>query len=401
MSWIAKLRPLSAVAILIGIIVAIEIAVRLLPVYDYAGPQEYYLHKKGQELKSDTINYEVLLLGDSRSMAIRTPYQGASFYNASLPALGNRYYKPTLKRYLESGRKPKVVVLAVHPHYLLSEGSRPIKGLEYQESASFTEAIQQLINERLARPLFEVQTKQRYSATAELISGFFQEAALHYLGYFDSITVYNGFDQVVQSYESIPYLYQTYFLRLPIRTMINNFTPTQLPGKCETCQEIYSPICASLTPRQKTILAKQKMKDYGGSFNLDDLTSSSSRFGLLLTRNGAIGDLEKVFSNQSSQIDTVQLNELVEYTIQNDIQFIFIELPQPERVAKTINVIRYRQAIQTVLSNYSNTTYIQLPNLSYSEDLFIDPLHLSCFGADKLNQDWQNIYPQIIGLIHQ
>ena len=75
MNWLSKLRSLSAVAILIGIVISIELAVRWLPVYDYAGPQEYYLHKKGQELKYDKANIDVLLLGDSRSMAIRTPYQ--------------------------------------------------------------------------------------------------------------------------------------------------------------------------------------------------------------------------------------------------------------------------------------------------------------------------------------
>lgn len=401
MSWLSKLRSLSAVAILFGIVIVIEIAVRLLPVYDYAGPQEYYLHQKGQELKSDTNNTDVLLLGDSRSMAIRTPYQGASFYNASLPALGNRYYKPTLKRYLESGRKPKVVVLAVHPHYLLSSGARPISDLDYNESASFFEAIQQLISNRLSKPFFDQPKASAQNKTAQLISGFFQEAGLHYLGYFDSIKIYDGVDQIVQGYEGMPSLYQTYFLRLPIGTMMNDLKPTKLPGNCETCQEIYSPICGSLTPRQKTILAKKKMKDYGGSFNLDDLTSASSRFGLLLTRNGAIGDLEKVFQNQSWAIDIELFNELVQYVNQNGIKFVYVELPQPERVAKTVNVIRYRQAIKSVLSNYTNTQYLEFPKLSYNEDLYVDPLHFSCFGADKLNEDWQNIYPQIIGLIRQ
>jgi hypothetical protein len=383
--------------IIAAIIVLVEVIVRLLPVYEYADPQEYYLHRKGVELREGIENYRVILLGDSRSMALRPPEAGLSFYNFSAPGMGNRYYTVLLKRYLSTGRKPDLILLAPHQHFLLAPPERPVTDLRYDDGAAPLQAASQFFIRRLDDPLFQSKPVGPQPALRpELFAQLFRNGRLHFLGYIDSIRIFSGMDRLVQAYEGAPYLYRTYFLRTTILGMVQN------PGRdgniegCDSCDAIYRGICyGRLQLRDRTALVEHSIRNFGGAFNLDDLTSPGSRLGLIVTRNTAIKGMADGLNTENMTVQTDTLEELVDFASSQGIKIVFLELPLPERVSQARQVPLMRQTIQGVLSRYEGTGYVQFPTLSYPETRYIDPLHLSCYGAAELNNDFRRIFPAI------
>lgn len=391
-----KNRSFAALVLTAALIVLVEVIVRFLPVYSYADPQEYHLYRKGVELREGTEDYRVIVLGDSRSMALRRPEEGLSFYNFSAPGMGNRYYTVLLKRYLSTGRKPELILLAPHQHMLLSSPERPAPDLPYDDGISVSQAIFQMIDRRLDAPLFQGEPPSLKPAlNADLFAPVFRNGRLHFLGYLDSIRIFTGMDRLVQAYEGLPYLYGTYFLRSALLHMLQN------PGRnghiegCDACDAIHQGLCYDrLRAPDRTALVEQSMQRYGGSFNLDDLTSPQGRIALHLARDRAMQGMATGLSRKTA-FPTEQLEELVAFASSQGIRLVFLELPLPERASRSPKVPVLRQTIQEVLSRYPGTGYVTFPVLSYPESRYIDPFHLSCYGAADLNKDFRLIFPSI------
>lgn len=392
-----KRRSAFALMSIAAVIVLVEIIVRVLPVYEYADPQEYYLHRKGVELREGTENYRIIVLGDSRSMALRPPEKGLSFYNFSAPGMGNRYYTLLLKRYLSTGRKPDLILLAPHQHALLAPPERPTTDLKYDDGATPLQAASQIFSRRLDAPLFQRESGGLQPALRpELFASFYRNGRLHFLGYMDSIRIFNGMDRLVMAYEGVPFLYRTYFLRTTILRMVQNPGSDGNIEGCESCEAIHRGICYDrLQPRDKTALVEQSIRNFGGAFNLDDLTSPGSRIVLFLTRDTAIKAMADGLNAENMTVQTDTLEELVAFASSQGIKIVFLELPLPERVSQARQVPLLRQTIQGVLSRYEGTGYVKFPTLSYPETRYIDPLHLSCYGAAELNNDFRRIFPSI------
>ena len=380
-----------------AVILAVELLLRFLPVYDFAGPQEYFLHKQGQLLKHGTTEYETILFGDSRSMSLAAPVGTTSFYNFSVPGMGAAHYWLSLQLYLESNRRPKTVMLAALQHSLLSGEERPAVDLHYDSDAAPLTAILQMARYRLNQPFISneqtLQSKAKQSLDQQF-AGAFSNARLHYLGFFDSIRMYRGADTLMQSYEATPVLYRSYFLRSAIKAV--RFKQDTKPViSCNSCKEIYAGLCADESPRDANQRVEKYRQDGHGSFNLDNLTTPSGRLALHLTRDQAISDLAKQYDSVDTEVETAKLERIVKLAADNDIEFVYVELPLPKRMSEGRRVLMYREAVKQLLSHYKNTQYIAFPNLSYDEDLFIDPLHLSCIGGEKLNQDWNALYTHL------
>ena len=114
-------------AILVLIVALVEIVARMAPVHFYSEPIDYILLTSGEKIRAGGNDHRTILFGDSRSMALKTPYPGASFYNFSVPYIGNRYFSTVYDTYISENRKPDFVIMAMHPHLLLIPMERPVK----------------------------------------------------------------------------------------------------------------------------------------------------------------------------------------------------------------------------------------------------------------------------------
>lgn len=392
---------MQAIVIFAAIIILVELLARMIPLYSYANPQEYFLYRQGELLQNGEQDFETILFGDSRSMAIAAPTVDRSFYNFSVPGMGARHYPLSLQLYLDSGRLPKTVVLAPLQHILLTGTERPIGDLKYDAHADVTTAAKQLVVERLRRPFLLDNAARTTVPGIQLLKrqaeGAFLSARLHYLGYANSIRLFDGMDAVVQAYQGAPALYRTYFMRNAIRAIHLDSSPAP---ECNTCEAIYASQCFQETVRQANMRVERYRVTGSGSFNLDNLTTPSGRLALRITRDQAIGDIATLYNAMDAAIDTSILERTVQIAAKNKIRFIYLELPLPRRMAQGRNVNAYREAIQQVLFQYPDTAYYTFPDLVYEEDLFIDPLHLSCAGGMKLNEDWNRLYSSINRQLH-
>lgn len=387
-----KRRPFIVLVTLISVIILVEMIVRIAPVHFYSEPIDYILLTSGEKIRSGGNDHRTILFGDSRSMALKTPYPGASFYNYSVPYIGNRYYSTVYNTYISKNRTPDTVIMAMHPHLLLIPMERPVSSPGYKEESGAA-AIGELLLSRLSEPLFQ---KFR-SPEAEPLNPFenYRNRTLLFTGYTDSIAMYSGMDRLMQAYEAMPALYRTFFLRSSISTFISSKGGHD-SQKCFECSDIYEARCTDrLTTRDRTRIIQKLVAD-GGSFNLDNLMTSKSRIPLLLLRDSAIKGMAASYSDSDAAIDTMSLERFVAAVTRSGARFIYLELPLPEPVAGSPNVVRFRNAIKNVLMQHQNTGYVSFPTITYPVDRYIDPLHLSCEGAMHLNEDWRKAYKKLL-----
>lgn len=384
-------RPVFVLATSILIVLLVEIIVRIAPVHFYSEPIDYILLTSGEKIRSGGNDHRTILFGDSRSMALKTPYPGASFYNYSVPYIGNRYYATVYNTYISKNRKPVVVIMAMHPHLLLIPMERPVSSPGYEEESG-SGAIGELLQSRLNEPFFQ-RTK---APEAEPLNPFenYHNRTLLFTGYGDSISMYSGMDRLRQAYEAMPSLYRTFFLRSSIAAFISSKGSHDYV-QCAECSDIYEARCTDrLTARDRTRIIQNLVAD-GGSFNLDNLMTSKSRIPLLLLRDSAIKRMVASYNDPRITIDTRALEHFVASVTKSGARFVYLELPLPEPVAGSPNVIRFRNAIKSVLMQHPNTDYVSFPTLAYPVNRYIDPLHLSCEGAIYLNEDWRKAYKKL------
>lgn len=344
-SYISYFKKVPAFWIAILIVLGIEITLYLIPDLHYIeGGGAFLTTYKKLVAEDSKQNYDILMYGDSRSLAIQGIFpkpSSPSMYNFSLPAAGARYFKYYLKKYLKNHKeKPKLIVWAADPEQFALARNKafdtdPILWKEYKH---------RLLN------LFSIS---------------------------ESWEQYNGKERFFIIKESIPNLLLTVKYRQGIEVLFAGFKPSDLQS--------------FTLPNKKRNLMIQNIVDKNlGQINLGDYF-----FGNEQIAQEELQKSLKKLDHSNYYLDP--LVEFLDFCKENNLKVIVLNLPR----SSGLNDTKYFQAVipsvkQTV-SKYPQVKYMEFPEMDYPNSLFAESIHYTTAGAKKLNTEFQElVYPKMI-----
>lgn len=391
-------RFLAIPALAILILAALEVAVRQLPLRLYAHPIDVLLYYNHDRILSGQNDYDVILFGDSKSMGLRGDVPGMSIYNFSVPALPPAYYRVLFSRYIQENRKPRTLVLAAHSHFLLGSQVRPAPGLTYSPGAGVIDAVVEMAAARSSAPLFQRRVAH---GPANTVVGEvdYQARLLRMLDWTDTLSMYEGMDRYRQAYEGLPHLYKTYSLRSELKVFAGTFwlSNPPLPPECNECEGIYTNACNREewpADRARRILARGASRQ--GYMNLDDFTSPEGRIALRIVRDRQMAGLRELYDSPAPEIDPHVLDTLVRQVTDQGVRFVYLWLPLPSAFKGARAIPAFQQGIRQILARYPDAQFLTVGPEFFEEDDFIDPLHLSCYGARRLNEHFFRMAPSLL-----
>lgn len=149
--------------------------VRFTGIHYLEQPEIFFVNLKKNFVESGKGDADIIVLGDSRSMALagypKQPDIEFSVYNHSLPAMGPKYYRFFLDKYLKKGNaKPKMILFAASPKLYSTGYGPPLYDPDakaVKENESVPEYLNRRWNEGIKKNFFELPLLQISSVTAE------------------------------------------------------------------------------------------------------------------------------------------------------------------------------------------------------------------------------------------
>lgn len=394
------------------VIIVIEILVRIFPVYKFEKTEKFLLTSVKNQIESGVNNYDIIILGDSRSMSLN-PGQFKNIYNFSLPAMGTRYYKYFVKKYIKYNKKPKAVLFAGSPTLVFSGKGSPIvdnKLLSYvTPDMTLSEYLYKRSIERIfysKEPLFFQSNSFNTINNNEMLWEFFGHRFLLPFNTLEISEIYKGPEWFFVVSQSIPLNYYTYRYRDAIKNIFNienykrekNFYGEDY---C-TCDKLFLKECQPPTSRvQDNEILEQYRKKYNGFYNISDRISKEQQFQWDLRK-------EEQLKTQMEQANSVPLlnfsltKEFIEYLESNNILYIYMNTPFPDYYKDSVYITTFYKGFKKFISKFPRAKIFHLPNEFLNRNLFSDQVHLNCEGAKQLNIEFQTItLPEILEYINK
>lgn len=323
-----------------------EVVLHFIPnLYYLDGTGSFFVYYKRNVVENYKENYDILLLGDSRSlslMGVKGKNGSPSLYNLSLPAAGPWYYKYLLKKYLKYHEKPKLIVWAADPMIL-----------GFGKTGKFN------LNPNLWNE--------------------FKHRLLNLFTYAETWEQYEGKELFFISKEYLSQSLYSVRFRQAMESILGARVPALLKGE------------SALYSRNKEIAAL--VEKTNGQINLGDF---------FFAPEGASEEEAKkwIKMNQSGDVDSEPLVQFLDYCKTENIKVVILNLP---KVIGIINTPFQNNVKSIYLSNsekYSNVTYIEFETMEYPPSDFGESIHYSPKGEKVLNKEFlEKIYPQMVEII--
>jgi hypothetical protein len=292
--------------------------------------------------------YDILMYGDSRSLAIKGFEQkdkfSLSMYNFSLPAAGARYFKFYLKKYLENHKeKPSLVIWAADPEQF-------------------------------------ALTKNTAFDTDPSLWNLYKHRLLNLFSITESWEQYKGKELFFIMKESLPNVllsvkYRQGFESLFAGLKIRDITSFEVPNK------------------KRNIMIKTIVDNNSGGINLGDYF-----FGNEELAKEELGKNIQKLSHENYYLDP--LKDFLEYCKEKNIQVVVLNIPRAEGLNDTLYFQSVVRAIRLEVEKYPKTAYIEFPIMDYPNTLFAESIHFTTEGGIKLNKEFiESVYPKFIELI--
>ncbi|MCS7205403.1 MAG: DUF1574 domain-containing protein [Leptospiraceae bacterium] len=389
-------------------IVLIEILVRVFPVYYFEKPEKFLITYIREKIERGKNEYDIIILGDSRSMSFN-PSNFRNIYNFSLPAMGTRYYKYFMKKYLHYNKKPKAVIFAGSPTLVHSGKGNPLVDQRLVNFVYPDMPLKEYIYVRTIKRVLNL--KQEFMSpqpkyNEEFWWEFFSHRFLFLFSTWEISEIYRGPEWFFIVSQSIPLNYHTFKYRDAILNLFK--LETYLFQKNEygtpncSCNRIYETECQPpKSGLQDNLIMKRNIEKHHGFYNISDRISKDK----ILQWQAQVQIMKERqinVANSEPPMDFSYTKEFLEFLNQNQILYIYLTAPFPKYFQNGKYLKKFYQEFEAFLKDYPHAKIYYLKNQFLDENLFSDQVHLLCEGAQLINEELQNeTLPEIVKFIEK
>lgn len=388
-----------------GIILFLEIFIRIFPVYYFDKPEKFLITYIRNKIEKGNLSYKMIILGDSRSMSLKPNYP--EVFNFSLPAMGTRYYKFFVKKYLKYNPKPKAVLFAGSPTLVHSGKGSPLVDSKLIPYVHPEMSLREYLYKRSIYRIINLTSDEIFSkkeSNQEFLWEFFSHRFLFLFNTYEVSEIYRGPEWFFIISQSIPLNFLTYkhrdailnFFNLETYQFVENFYGTEL---C-SCSQILEKQCQTVPSNfQDNQIMRKYIENNQGNYNISDRIPKEKLSEWELKKSEIIQQQMQI-ANSVPTFDFSTNQDFIEYLHQNQILYIYINIPFPDYFKEGSYIQNFFKEYEIFLSKFSNTALFKFTEEYYSRDLYPDQVHLNCYGAEKLNQEFQNsMLPKILKYI--
>ncbi len=347
-SFISYSKKVPAFSITVLLIIIIEVALYFIPNLHYLeGGGSFFTYYKKQIAEDKNQSFDILLLGDSRSLSIRGVKENEgefSMYNMSLPAAGPRYFKFFLKKYLENHANPKLVIWAADPEQFN-------------------------------------HTKSKTFNTDKNLWNQYKHRLLNLFTFPESFEQYKGGELVFIAKEYLPLMMYSYKYRQGFGDLLNG-----LKMETFTNRETYH--------TKQNHMIETITSSHNGQINLGDYFIADEKE----VAKSYVKYLEGL--NEVKDYDIEPLIDFLEYCKEKQIKVLVLNIPRVEGLNQTLYFQSVVPAIRDKTATFPNAKYLEFPKMDYPLSLFSESIHYNSSGDKQLNTDFKTyIYPEIISYV--
>ena len=347
-SFISYFKQVPAFGITVLLVAVIEVGLHFIPNLHYLeGGGSFFTYYKKQIAEDKTKNFDILLLGDSRSLSINGVKEGEgeySMYNFSLPAAGSRYFKFFLKKYLENHPKPKLVIWAADPEQFN-------------------------------------QSKSKTFDTDKNLWNQYKHRLLNLFTFTESLEQYRGGELVFIAKEYLPLVMYSFKYRQGFGDLLSGLKMDTLTSR-ETYHTRQNHMIETIT------------SSHNGQINLGDYFIADEN-EVAKSYVKYIESLDQVYEH-----DLFPLIDFLEYCKTKEITVLVLNIPRVEGLNQTKYFQSVTPAIRETVTSFPNAKYMEFAQMDYARNLFSESIHYNNAGEKKLNSDFKNqVYPEIISYI--
>ncbi|GBF51062.1 hypothetical protein LPTSP4_25930 [Leptospira ryugenii] len=417
---LSKFKGILLVFVLFSIL---EIVVRIVDTHYLEQPEIFFVNLKKQYVESGRGDADILIIGDSRSMAL-AGYQKQndseySVYNHSLPAMGPKYYRFFIEKYLRSGnKKPKMVLFAASPKLYSAGYGAPLydpTGKHVSQNESLSEYIQRRWNEGWEKNLFRSKESEKiiqYSGKQDnfdqILWEFFGHRYLHQFSISELWEQYDGVERIFIISKAIPLLYETYRFHGAIRNALSlenwklSKDYTDRSKFCEACANIEAGICLpSHSQREDNHIIEDQITRHHGKYNISNRVKPE----LVQFARAKYKEEMKLetYSKDPATWEPVNfqvMEDLIQFSKEQGIHFGFVYLPWIDQKERAPEVQARKQKLLEFFRSHPDSGLFFFPSSEYPIDLFVDLIHYDCRGETRVNQEFQkNVLPQVFSFL--
>ena len=347
-SFISYSKKVPAFTITVLLIVIIEVALYFIPNLHYLeGGGSFFTYYKKQIAEDKKQSFDILLLGDSRSLSIHGVKEKEgefTMYNFSLPAAGPRYFKFFLKKYLENHSNPKLVIWAADPEQFN-------------------------------------HTKSKTFDTDKNLWNQYKHRLLNLFTFPESLEQYKGGELLFIAKEYLPLMMYSFKYRQGFGDLLNG-----LKMETFTNRETYH--------TKQNHMIETITSNHNGQINLGDYFIADEN-EVAKSYVKYIEGLDKV-----KDFDIEPLVDFLEYCKEKQIKVLVLNIPRVDGLNQTKFFQSVVPAIREKTATFPNAKYLEFPKMDYPLSLFSESIHYNSAGDKQLNTDFKTyVYPEIISYI--
>jgi hypothetical protein len=396
----SEYRPIWFFAL---VVLLIELAAHVLPLYRFERSEAALIESTRNKILSGRNAFRVLIFGDSRSMSLNPRYGTESFkdtYNFSLPAMGPRYYRRYLEKYIEAGnRKPEAILFAGSPLLLMAGKGQALIDPALSEYAQPDMTLLEYLNrrgpERITRIGEEIRRSPRSYIYEELDWSFFSGRYTRMFSPLDVWQDYRGPERLFLISATLPMQFRSYRHREAILNALDpvnyRFQENQHASDACSCDRIYTQAC--LPPPsfyQDNSLVEKAREDHNGMYNITDRIPPA-RIAMLAAKDA---ELKERFFNQSRSVppvDYVVVEEFLRYLADQNIRYFYLMMPFPEYYDGSPYIRTFEETFTALLKKYPHAKRLRFRTEFLPTRYMPDHVHLNCEGARLINAEFTGI----------
>ncbi len=391
----------------ISVIFFVEILVRIFPIYYFDKPEKFLITYIKNKVESGNLSYKMIILGDSRSMSLKPniPY----VFNFSLPAMGTRYYKFFVKKYIKYNLKPKAILFAGSPTLVHSGKGSPLVDSKLIPYVNPDMTLKEYLYKRSIYRIMNLRFNEIFNAeqiNQEFMWEFFSHRFLFLFSTFEISEIYRGPEWFFIVSQSIPLNFKTFKHRDAILNLFNletyRFVDNHYGTELCPCSRILEKQCqTSPSNFQDNWIMQQYIEKNQGNYNISDRIPKQKLLEWE-ARKPEVIEQQRGIANFIPEFDFSTNQEFIHYLHQNQILYIYITIPFPDYFQEGHYIKSFFKEYESFLNQFPNARIFKFREEYYSRDLYSDQVHLNCYGAEKLNFEFQNfLLPEILKYVDQ
>ncbi|TGN20858.1 DUF1574 family protein [Leptospira idonii] len=404
----------------IGILLALsffallELVVRITDVYYFEQPEIFFVNLKKRYVESGKGNADIVIIGDSRSMALEgysKKTEGEySVYNHSLPAMGPKYYRFFLDKYIRKGNvKPKMILFAGSPKLYSSGYGPPLydpSGKVVNTNESLADYLKRRWNEGWEKNIFQSPKKENiisYSGKQDdfdqILWEFFGHRYLHQFSISELWEQYEGVERIFIVTKAIPLLYESYRFHGAVRNALSathwKVSPNYLEKSklCEKCENVEAGLCVPpSSQKEDNLIIQDQIERHLGKYNISNrLKPELVLFAREKFKEDASKEIVNTDPSSWEKPDYQVLEDLITYARSKEIVFGFVYMPWIAEREKTPEVQYKLGELKKFFAKNQDVGVFFFPESGYPSQMFVDNIHYDCRGESRINGEFHEI----------